>query len=154
VPDAVRLGARSIDHLEATTAQDAEIIAKSNTFAVILPVTPFDLGTPQASGRRLIDAGAALCLASNANPGSAPTFSMPLAIGLAVRQCGLTPAEAIAGATVNPASLLGLPDRGRIAPGCRGDLILLRHTDERELAYELGDSPVEQVFVAGQFVRV
>jgi imidazolonepropionase len=154
VADAINLGALSIDHLEATTPQDADALARSGTFAVILPITPLHLGTPQASARRLIDAGAALCIATNANPGSAPTFSMPLAIGLAVRQCGMTPAEAIGAATVNPASLLGLPDRGRIVPGCRADLILLRHSDERMLAYELGDNPVEEVFIAGQVVRV
>ncbi len=154
IPDAVRLGARSVDHLEVTSPQDADVLGKSFTFGVILPVTPFHLGTPQANARRLVDAGAAICLATNANPGSAPSFSMPLAIALAVRQCGLNHAEAIAAATVNPAALLNLPDRGRIAPGCRADLILLRHTDERMLAYEVGDNPVEQVFIGGQFVRV
>jgi imidazolonepropionase len=154
VPDALRLGARSIDHLEATTREDAEALARSQTFAVILPVSPFHLGTPQADARRLIDAGAAVCIATNANPGSAPTFSMPLAIALAVRQCGMTPAEAITAATVNPACLLGLPDRGRIAPGQRADLLLLRHTDERMLAYELGGNPVDHILIAGQMLRV
>lgn len=154
IAGAVGLGARSIDHLEATTPQDVETLAGSDTFAVILPVTPFHLGTPQAGARRLVDSGAAFCLATNCNPGSAPAFSMPLAVALAVRFCGLTPAEAIAAATVNPAALLNLPDRGRIAPGQRADLILLRHTDERQLAFELGDNPVDLVFAAGQLVPI
>jgi imidazolonepropionase len=152
VHEAVRLGARSVDHLEATTAEDAAAIGRSDTYGVILPATPFHLGTRQADGRALIDAGAALCIATNCNPGSSPTFSIPLVIALAVRQCGLTPAEAIAAATVNPGSLLGLADRGRIAPGCRADLVLLRHSDERQLAYEFGGSPVDLVIVGG--VRV
>ena len=69
-------------------------------------------------------------------------------IALAVRHCGLTPAEAINACTVNAAAVLGLPDRGYIAPGARADLILLQHTDERALAYELGGNPVD-CFVAG-----
>ena len=75
---------------------------------------------------------------------------MPLAIALAVRGCRLTPAEAISAATVNAAALLGLRDRGTIAPGQRADLILLRHRDERMLAYELGGNPVDLVVCRGQ----
>jgi len=75
---------------------------------------------------------------------------MPLAIALAVRHCGLTPAEAIAAATVNAAAVLGLADRGRIEPGLRADLILLHHRDERQLAYELGGNPVDLVICGGQ----
>jgi imidazolonepropionase len=77
---------------------------------------------------------------------------MPLALAAAVRFCGLSPAEAIVAATVNPATLLGLHDRGVIAPGQRADLVLLRHTDERELAYELGGNPVEAVICGGQLL--
>ena len=74
---------------------------------------------------------------------------MPFALALAVRFCGLTPAEAIAAATVNAAAVLGLSDRGTIAAGQRADLLLLRHKDERALAYELGGNPVDTVICAG-----
>jgi imidazolonepropionase len=77
---------------------------------------------------------------------------MPFAIALAVRRCGLTPAEAIAACTVNAAAVLNLPDRGTIEPGQRADLILLRHRDERLLAWEVGGNPVDMVICAGQRV--
>jgi len=77
---------------------------------------------------------------------------MPLAIAAAVRHSGLTPAEAIAATTVNPATLLGLRDRGTIAVGQRADLILLKHRDERQLAYELGGNPVDAVIRGDRIV--
>ena len=77
----------------------------------------------------------------------------PLAIATAVRFCKITPAEAIAAGTVNAAALLGYNDRGRIEPGLRADLILLRHKDERQLAYELGGNPVDTVICGGAVVR-
>ncbi|MBI2497089.1 MAG: amidohydrolase family protein [Opitutae bacterium] len=78
---------------------------------------------------------------------------MPLAIALAVRFCGLTPAEAIVAATFNAAAVLGLTDRGNLAPGQRADLLLLHHKDERALAYELGGNPVDTVICGGSVVR-
>jgi imidazolonepropionase len=76
-------------------------------------------------------------------------MSMPLAIAAAVRFCGLTPPEAIAACTVNAAALLGLNDRGYIAPGACADLILLKHSDERMLAYEMGGNPVDEIIHGG-----
>jgi imidazolonepropionase len=149
---AVHLGARSVDHLEATTTEDLQALARSPAFGVLLPISGFHLDDRYANGRALVDAGGAVCIATNLNPGSAPCFSMAMVIALAVRKNGLTPAEAIAAATINPAALLGLHDRGTIAPGQRADLILLRHRDERLLASELGGNPVETVIVAGQIV--
>lgn len=152
IPEAVRLGARSVDHLEASTPEHLEALARSDTFGVALPACGFHIDGRFANLRRFIDAGGAACIASNFNPGSAPCFSMPMVIALAVRHCGLSPAEAIAAATVNPATLLELDDRGTISPGMRADLILLRHRDERELAYEFGDSPIDAVICAGRVV--
>ncbi len=152
LPESIRLGAASVDHLEASRPADLEALAASPTFGVILPACGFQLDGRYAAARRLVDAGGALALATNYNPGSAPTPSMPFAIGLAVRHCGLSPAEAIAAATVNPATLLGLADRGTIAPGQRADLILLRHSDERMLAFEVGANPVETVILGGRIV--
>lgn len=153
VKEAVRLGALSVDHLEATTVEDAELLAQSETFAVGLPCTGLHLSKPSggeyANLRRLVDFGAKVAIATNFNPGSSPTMSMPLAIAAAVRFCGLTPHEAIAACTVNAAALLGLNDRGYIAPGACADLILLKHSDERMLAYEMGGNPVDEIIHGG-----
>ena len=153
VPEAIRLGARSVDHLEASTKADLLLLAKSRTLGVILPCTGFHTDGRYARAGFFADAGGALALATNCNPGTSPTHSMPFAIALAVRFCGLSPAEAIVAATVNAAAALGLSDRGTIEPGQRADLILLRHKDERQLAYELGGNPVDQVICGGALVR-
>lgn len=153
IPEALRLHATSVDHLEAATAEDLAAVAQSHTFAVLLPVTGFQTNGRYARGRKLVEQGGLVAVATNCNPGTAPSHSMPLAIALAVRGCRLTPAEAIAAATVNAAALLGLRDRGTIAMGQRADLVLLRHRDERMLAYELGGDPVEMVVAGGTRVR-
>lgn len=147
---AVANGAMSVDHLEASTAQDIAAVAASGIPAVLLPCTGFHTDARYADGRGLIDAGAAVVIASNCNPGSAPCSSMPMTIALAVRMLKLTPAEALVACTANAASLLAFNDRGVIAPGMRADLILLRHTDERELAHQFGGNPVAEVFLAGR----
>ncbi len=141
-------GMRSVDHLEATTPEDLEFLAQSNTFGVMLPCSGFQVDDRYANGRAFVDAGGLPVIATNCNPGSAPTSSMPFAIALATRKLGLTVNEALAACTVNAAKLLGLDDRGVIAPGKRADMILLRHTDERMLAYEFGGNPVDEVFSA------
>lgn len=147
---AVELGARSVDHLEAARDSEFAELAGSSTFGVILPATGFHTDDRYARARALVDAGGALALATNCNPGSAPTYAIPFAIALAVRFCGLTAAEAIAAATINAAALLGFDDRGIIAPGRRADILVLRHHDERLLAYEIGDNPVEHVICGGR----
>jgi imidazolonepropionase len=152
VEEAVKLGAVSVDHLEATKRSSIDRLAKSDTFAVTLPCCGFHLDGRFASPRRLVSEGGLLAIATNYNPGSAPCPSMPMAIALAVRHCGLSPAEAISAATVNAASLLGLIDRGTIAPGQRADLVLLRHADERMLACEFGDNPADLVVLGGKIV--
>jgi len=153
VPEAVRLFARSVDHLEASTKADLQLLARSPTFGVILPCTGFHTDGRYARAGFFVDAGGAGALATNCNPGSAPTHSLPFTIALAVRFCGLSPAEAIAAATVNAAGVLGFTDRGTIAAGQRADLVLLCHKDERQLAYELGGNPVDLVVAGGNVVR-
>lgn len=150
IPEALRLHARSIDHLENASKADLLALAASDTFAVITPATSFHTGGRYARGGALIDSGGLLALATDCNPATAPTFSMPFAIAVAVRCCGLTPAEAIVASTVNAAAVLGCTDRGTIEPGQRADLILLRHRDERLLAHELGGNPVEVVISGGK----
>ena len=149
IPEAVRLHATSVAGLEASKKADLIALAGSPTFGVILPCTGFHTNQRYAKAGFFVDQGGALAIATNCNPGSSPTHSMPLAIALAVRFCGLEPAEAIVAATFNPAVLLGLTDRGSIEPGKRADLILLRHKDERLLAYELGGNPVDTVICGG-----
>lgn len=154
IPEALRLHARSVDHLEASTDADlAALASASETFGVILPCTGFHTDGRYARARAFVDRGGAVALATNCNPGSAPTHAMPFAIALAVRFCGLSPAEAIAASTVNAAALLGLRDRGTIERGQRADLILLHHRDERLLAYEVGDNPVDLVICGGAVVH-
>ncbi len=147
--DVQELGLRSVDHLEATSPTSLEKLAKTDAIGVLLPCAGFHTDSRYANGRKLIDSGGALAIATNDNPGSAPCFSMPMAIALAVRHCGLSPAEAICACTVNAAAVLRLADRGMIAPGLRADLVLLRHDDERMLAYEFGGRHADMVFCAG-----
>ena len=148
--EAIALGALSVDHLEAAEQVDMEALAKTNTYAVVLPACGFHLDSRYTPLREFIDAGGLACIATNYNPGSAPCGSMPLVAALAVRQCGLTPAEAIVASTINPAALLGLSDRGAILPGQRADLLLLRGKDERELAYEFGTPGIRLLVCGGE----
>lgn len=153
IPEAIRLFARSVDHLEAAKKAELQALAQSPVLGVILPATGFHTDGRYARAGFFVDQGGAVALATNCNPGTAPTHSMPFAIALAARFCGLTAAEAIVAATVNAAAVLGLQDRGTIAAGQRADLVLLCHKDERQLAYELGSNPVDLVVVNGQVVR-
>jgi len=146
---AVSLGALSVDHLEASGPAEVSAIAASRTVGVMLPGVTLHLHMAAADGRALIDAGAAVAVGTDCNPGSSPLFSMSLAMALAVRLNGLTPAEALIGCTVNAAAALALSDRGRIAPGQRADFLVLRSADWRDLPYTLGDDAVARVFIAG-----
>jgi imidazolonepropionase len=152
VQEALKIFARSVDGLESATKADLLALAASNTFGVMMPATAFHLNGRYARAGAFVDSGGLLALASNYNPHTAPMFSMPWVIALAVRFCGLTPAEAITACTVNAAAVLGLTDRGTIEPGQRADLILLRHRDERLLAHEVGGNPVDSVITGGQRV--
>jgi len=150
---ALELGARSVDHLEASTAQDLRRLADAGVAGVMLPASGFLTDGRYADARALLAAGGRLVLATNCNPGTAPTSSMPLVVALARRQLGLATDEALAAVTATAAQLLGLPDRGRLAPGLRADVILLRHDDERQLGYEVGGNPVDVVICGGRIVE-
>lgn len=148
----VRRGFRSVDHLEASRGEEIERLAESPTLGVVLPCSGFHVDGRYADARRIIDAGGAVAVATNCNPGSAPCLSMPMAMALGVRFCGLRPAEAIVAATANAAAVLGLDDRGRIEPGHRADLVLLHGRDERTLVHDFGSRHADAVFVAGRIV--
>jgi imidazolonepropionase len=151
IPLAIELGARSVDHLEATGSEGVRTLAASAVVGVLLPASALFLARPMPPGRELVDAGAAVALATDFNPGSAFCESLPLCCSLAATQLKLAPAEALAACTVNAAHVLGRADRlGRLAPGYRADVVLLDAPDWRYLAYHLGGDLVTQVIVAGE----
>ena len=148
---AVELGARSVDHLEATGPGGVRLLAASDTAAVLLPVAALVLGRPMPPARALVDAGAIVALATDLNPGSAFSESLPLVCGLASTQLGLTPGEALAACTVNAAHVLRRGDRkGRLARGYDADVVLLEAPDWRYLAYHLAGGDVAAVVKGGE----
>jgi imidazolonepropionase len=149
---AVELDATSADHLVCTPPAEIELLAQSDTIAVALPGTPFGLGhhhyTP---ARALIDAGGALALATDCNPGTCWCESMQLMIALACRYMKMTPAEAISASTINAAHALGLGDSvGSLEPGKRADLILLDLPSYQHLGYRFGTNLVRTVVAGGR----
>lgn len=160
IPEAVRRGFVSVDHLEASTPAHVRSLAASSCFGVMLPCSGFHTDDRYANGRGFVDAGGGdrLAIATNLNPGSAPSASMAMAMALAVRKCGLTPAEALRAATATPAAVLracggGVSDgAGTIGPGRSADLVMLGTTDERELCHAFGHNLVQAVWVRGRRV--
>lgn len=146
----VRMHALSIDHLEACGDESIQTIAASSTVATILPGVSLHLGIPAAPGRKLIDAGAAVAVGTDLNPGSSPLYSTAEALALAVRLNGLTPREALVAGTVNAAAALGLHDTGSIRAGTPADFLVLHGSDWRDLVYELGTNPVAEVWIRGK----
>ena len=150
IPLAVELRARSVDHLEATGDEGARTLAASDVVGVLLPASALFLARPMPPARALVDAGAAIALATDFNPGSAFCESLPLICALACTQLRLSPGEALSACTVNAAHVLGLSGRkGRIAAGYDADIVLLDTADWRYLAYHLGGEVVARVVVAG-----
>jgi len=150
VPLAIELGARSIDHLEATGDDGVAALAKSDVAAVLLPASALFLGRRMPPARALVDAGGIVVLATDFNPGSAFCESLPLVCSLAATQLKLSPAEALAACTVNAAHVLGRADRvGRLAAGHTADVVLLDAPDWRHLSYHLGGSLIAGVILRG-----
>jgi imidazolonepropionase len=150
---AIELGAKSVDHLEATEPGGVRILAAANVAAVLLPVAALVLGRPMPPARELIDKGAIVGLATDFNPGSAFCESLPLVCSLACTQLGMSPAETLSACTVNAAHVLGRGDRlGRLAPGFVADVVLLDAPDWRYLAYHVGGGDVALVVKDGEVV--
>ena len=149
---AVEVGAASADHLGAISDAGVAALAHSATVATLLPATLLFLGkTAYAPARRLIDAGASVALATDYNPGSSPTPSMPLVLTLACSQMGMDPLEAIVAATAGGARALRLPDgTGTLAPGAPADLLVWRIGDHRELPYRYGSPPLAGLWKGGE----
>ncbi len=149
----IDFGALSVDHLEASGPEQIAKIASSSTIATILPGVSLHLGIPSAPGRKLIDAGAAVAVGTDLNPGSSPLFSISEALALSVRLNGLTVEEALVAGTVNAACALGINDTGRLEAGCAADFLVLQSSDWRDLVYTLGANPVRDVWIGGKKVR-
>ncbi|HYU66882.1 MAG TPA: imidazolonepropionase [Jatrophihabitantaceae bacterium] len=149
---AVSLAAASADHCTHLSDADVDALAGSSTVATLLPLAEFSTRSPYPDARRLLDAGVTVALATDCNPGSAYSTSMPLAIALAVREMALTPAEAVRAATVGGATALRRNDLGVIAPGRGADLIVLDAPSYVHLAYRPGVPLISQVWQGGKRV--
>lgn len=149
---ALQCGAISVDHLEASGPAQVAALGASRTVGVILPGVTLHLGLPVPPARALIEAGAAIAVGTDLNPGSSPLFSVQEAMALAVRLHRLTPAEAFTACTANAAAALGRGDIGRLRPGSRADLLVLQSADWRDLPYTLGASPIARCYIAGHEV--
>jgi imidazolonepropionase len=152
IPLAIELEAKSVDHLEATGPEGVAALAASDVIGVMLPSASLVLDRPMPPGRELIDAGAAVALASDFNPGSSFCESLPLVMALACAKMRMTPAEALSACTVNAAAVLGQADRiGRLRAGYQADIVLLDAPDWRYLTYHLGTPRVKHVFCDGEW---
>jgi imidazolonepropionase len=151
---AAGLGAVSADHLVKTSPEEIRALAESGTVAVALPCTPFGLAEPDYTpARAVLEADGLLAIATDLNPGTAWCESMQFAIALACRYLRLTPAQAIAAATINAAAALGLQARiGSLEVGKQADLIILSVEDYRHLGYRFGGNLVDTVIKRGEVV--
>jgi imidazolonepropionase len=150
----VELGAASCDHLERVNASDIRALAKSRTVATLLPGCDFHLGYKDyAPARKLIEAGAIVALATDYNPGTSPTVSMPMILSLACSQLRMTPAEAIAAATINGAYALQREKIvGSIEVGKQADLVVFEVEDYREIPYYFGENRCWMTVKSGEII--
>ena len=149
---AVEMGCASADHCTYLSDDDVAALAGSRTVATLLPATDFSTRQAYPDARKLIDAGAVVALATNCNPGSSYTTSMPFCIALAVRDMGMTVDEAVWAATAGGAAALLRDDIGRLAPGCRADVVVLDAPSATHLVYRPGVALVALTIEAGETV--
>lgn len=147
---ACELGAASADHCTHRTDEDVDALASSGVVATLLPGAEFSTRSSYPDARSLIDAGVTVALATDCNPGTSYTTSMPLMIALGVRECGMTPAEALHAATAGGAAALRRDDVGRLSIGNRGDLVVLDAPTYVHLAYRPGVPLVSRVIRDGE----
>jgi imidazolonepropionase len=148
----VALGARSADHLNHAGSEGLAALAGAGaSAAVLLPASTFFLRAGSPAARDLIDAGAAVAIATDCNPGTSPVCSMPETLAMACTLYGLTPLEALSASTANPAWVLGLHDRlGTLVPGMRADFLLLEEASFAQVPYRPGHDPVVATFIGGK----
>ena len=147
---AVEMGAASVDHCTYLEDDDIAALAGGDTVATFLPATDFSTREPYPDARRAIDAGAEVAIATNCNPGSSYTTSMPFCIALAVREMGMTIDEALLAATAGGARALRRDDVGRLAPGMRADAVVLDAPSHAHLVYRPGVPLIATVVAAGE----
>jgi imidazolonepropionase len=146
---AAELGAASVDHCTYADDGDLEALAASPTVATLLPGAEFSTRAPWPDGRRFVEAGVSIALATDCNPGTSYTTSMPFCIAMAVRDMHLTPAEAVRAATMGGAAALRRDDVGVLAPGMRADFVRLDAPSYVHLAYRPGVPIVDDVVQSG-----
>jgi len=149
---AAALGAASADHCTHLSDEDVSSLREASVVAVLVPAAEFSTRSPYAPARRLLDAGVTVALATDCNPGTSYTTSMPFVIALACREMGLTPSEAVRAATLGGAAALRDPTVGHLGVGARADLVVLDAPSEDYLAYRPGVNLVRAVVRAGQRV--
>ena len=147
---ACELGLVAVDHCTHLDDTDVAALADSGTVATLLPGVEFSTRQPYPDARRLLDAGVRVAIASDCNPGSSYTSSMPFCVALAVREMGMTPAEAVHAATAGGAAALGRDDVGRLTVGSRADLVVLDAPSHRHLAYRPGVPLVTSTWIGGR----
>jgi imidazolonepropionase len=147
---AAELGLTAVDHCTYLESADVDALRDSGTIATLLPGVEFSTRQPYPDARRLLDSGVRVALASDCNPGSCYTSSLPLCIALAVREMGMTPAEAVHAATATGAAALDRRDVGVLVPGRRADLMVLDAPSHVHLAYRPGVPLVAGVWVDGR----
>ena len=147
---AVELDCASADHCTHLSARDIELLAGSNTVATLLPGAEFSTRSPYPNARRLIDAGATVALATDCNPGSSYTTSMPFCIAVAVRDMGMSPAEALWSATAGGAAALRRTDVGYLGLGAAADFVILNAPSHQHLAYRPGVNLIGQTWRNGK----
>ncbi len=152
---AIELGATSIDHLDATSDEEIRLLAESDTIGIVTPTVNFNFGSAHfADARKMIDAGCAIAVSTDYNPGSAPCPSQPLAMAIACRYQKLLPSEAFNAATINAAFGLGLGEKiGSLEVGKQADVLILDTDDFRQVAYEFGGNFVESIVKKGKILN-
>ena len=148
------MGATSVDHLDNTSSEEIVLLGQSDSVAIVIPAVNCNLGSCHfAPARQMIDNNVALALTTDANPGSAPCYSMPMVMAIASRYQKLLPSEAINASTINAAHAIRLANRvGSIEVGKQADLLIVNTDDYRDIAYQFGVNLVTNVFKRGQQV--
>jgi imidazolonepropionase len=152
---AIELGATSVDHLDAISDEEMALLAESDTIGVVTPTVNFNFGSKEfADARKFIDAGCAVALSTDYNPGSAPCPSLPNAMAIACRYQKLLPAEAFNAATVNAAFAVALGEKtGSLEAGKQADIVIFDTKDYREIAYEFGGNCIQTVIKRGRIIK-
>ncbi|MGC2237649.1 MAG: imidazolonepropionase [Pyrinomonadaceae bacterium] len=152
---AIELGATSIDHLDAISDEEIALLAGSNTIGIVTPTVNFNFGSTHfADARKMIDAGCAIAVSTDYNPGSAPCPSLPNAMAIACRYQKLLPSEAFNAITINAAFAVGLGEKtGSLETGKQADILILETKDYRETAYEFGSNLIETVIKNGKVIE-